>query len=417
MKSHLFGVLLALGLLPAVTIVFVQSGLVALPSMTQTDKVKPVFITAALPFATKVSLGLHHTCAVLNTGAAKCWGGNDYGQLGIGTTTGISAPVTVSGLGSGVASIAAGWYHTCALTTGGGVKCWGDNEYGQLGNSTTHDFSTPVTVSGLTSGVSAIAANGYYTCAILSTGGVKCWGKNSTGQLGNGTTDNSSIPVNVYDLNNGVAAISSSASHTCARLGTGGIKCWGNNEQGQLGVGTWYYYSNIPVDVSVFITGVAVISAGGLHTCVVDNTGAAKCWGDNFTGQLGDGTTSDSYTPVDVVGLSSGVVAISAGQDNTCALLNTGAAKCWGYNVFGQLGDGTTIDNPIPVDVSGMSSGASVIATGIFHTCSLVSTGVVKCWGSNEFGQLGNGTTSDSSTPVRVIGVGILRVYLPRVRK
>lgn len=417
MKPHLFAVLLALGVIPVVTITFVQLGLVALPAMKQTNKVKPALTTAALPFATKMSLGLYHTCAVLNTGAAKCWGGNDYGQLGIGTTTGISAPVTVSGLGSGVASIAAGWYHTCALTTGGGVKCWGDNEYGQLGNGTTHDFSTPVNVSGLTSGVSAIAADGYYTCAILSTGGVKCWGKNSTGQLGNGTTDNSSIPVNVYDLNNGVAAISSSASHTCARLGAGGIKCWGNNEQGQLGVGTWYWYSTIPVDVSVLINGVADISAGGGHTRVVLNTGAAKCWGSNEFGQLGNGTTSSSYTPVDVVGLSSGVSAIAANGYYTCALLNTGAAKCWGYNTSGQLGDGTTTDSSIPVDVSGLSSGVMAITAGGGHTCALTTGGGVKCWGDNEYGQLGNGTTSDSSIPVRVNGIGIIRTYLPRVTK
>jgi alpha-tubulin suppressor-like RCC1 family protein len=390
--------------------------------------------TAVATTSTAISAGGFHTCALTTGGGVKCWGDNAYGQLGDGTTTSKSTPVDVSGLSSGVKAISAGFYHTCALTSAGGVKCWGNNGSGQLGDGTTTNKTTPVDVSGL-SGVAAISAGGYHTCALTSGGGAKCWGSNAYGQLGDGTTMQKTTPVAVSGLSSGVVAISGGYYHTCALTTGGGVKCWGYNEFGQLGDGTASgpekcsetACSTTPVDVSGLTGGVTAISGGRDHTCALTSAGEVKCWGENGFGQLGDGTASGpekcpsgsacSTTPVDVVGLTSGVKAISTGYFHTCALTSAGGVKCWGNDEHGQLGDGTASGpekcpgppggNPCsttPVDVSGLTSGAAAISAGGAHTCALTTGGGVKCWGQNEYGQLGDGTTTDKPTPVGVIG-------------
>jgi alpha-tubulin suppressor-like RCC1 family protein len=372
--------------------------------------------------AVAIAAGDYHTCALTSVGGVKCWGWNGSGQLGNGTASGEMSsgppspvPVDVSGLPSGVSAITTGAVHTCALTNAGGVKCWGQNDGpfgqgGQLGDGTTTNRSTPVDVSGLASGVSTITAGGHHTCA-LTSGGFRCWGFNLHGQLGDGTTTERLTPVPVSVLSGGVSELAPAGHDTCALMSGGGVKCWGANYEGQLGNGTMSGLLDpnpIPVDVSGLASGVSTIAANGHHeggdfNCVLTSGGGVKCWGSNFAGQLGDGTTTNRFTPVDVSGLASGIQSIADGGYHVCALTTAGGVKCWGDNEAGQLGDGTTTNRSSPIDVSGLSSGVKALAAGSFHTCALMTGGEVKCWGRNSFGQLGEGTTTQRLTPVTVL--------------
>jgi len=362
--------------------------------------------TISMQSASAIATGWRHTCLLTGNGGVECWGYNFSGQLGDGTTLNRGTPAFVAGLASNVAAVdgGSGSAHTCAVTSAGGVKCWGFNTFGQLGDGTTADRLTPVDVSGLANEVTAIAVGDQHTCALTVGGGVKCWGRNSRGQLGNGSTEDSTTPMDVNGLTSGVIAIAAGHEHTCALTNGGGVKCWGGNYFGQLGTGSIAQHPT-PVDVSGLTSGVIGITAGYAHTCAVTNGGGAKCWGYNATGQLGDGTTTQRNTPTDPSGLTSAVAAITAGgyQGHTCTLISGGRVKCWGDNSSGQLGDGTTTQRSTPTDVTGMASGVTAISAGGSHTCALISGGV-KCWGSNSFGQLGDGTTTPSSTPVDVIG-------------
>jgi uncharacterized repeat protein (TIGR01451 family) len=357
----------------------------------------------AAPMLVPLSAGVFHTCALTAGGGVKCWGAGGDGALGDGTFDNSNVPVDVTGLGSGVAAISAGWYHTCALTTAGGAKCWGDNSGGQLGDGTNTVRTAPVDVTGLSSGVAAISGGGFHTCALTTAGGVKCWGANGYGQIGDGTNTARTAPVDVTGLTGGVAAITTGYYHTCAVMTGGGVKCWGDNFYGQLGDGTTTEHHD-PVDVTG-LSGVVGITAGESHTCALTTGGGAECWGDNGYGELGDGTFDRSNVPVAVTGLSSGVASISSHGIHTCALTTGGGVKCWGDNFRGQLGDGTSSNvRNVPADVTGLPSGVAAIAAGYYHTCALTTSGTVKCWGYNSYGELGDGTTTNSNVPVNVLG-------------
>jgi alpha-tubulin suppressor-like RCC1 family protein len=253
-------------------------------------------------------------------------------------------------LGSGVVSIAAGEKHTCALTSSGAVYCWGENDRGQLGDGTTTDSSVPVPVSGLSSGVAALGSGHKHTCAVLISGGVKCWGHNNHGQLGDGSTSDSALATDVTGLT-GAVTVAAGVEHSCALTSSGSVKCWGRNDKGQIGDGS-PGDSSVPVDINGLPFGAWALAAGDKHTCSVSVFGVAHCWGHGNKGQLGDGATSDSSTPVLVTGISD-AVAVEAGKESTCLLRQNSNVSCFGNNSNGQLGDGTTTDSATPVDVIG----------------------------------------------------------------
>ena len=253
-------------------------------------------------------------------------------------------------------------------------------------------------MNGLTGAVDLAAGYGH-ACALLSNATMRCWGENREGQLGNGTTANpgTAQPVTVSGIS-GATAFTTGAYHTCALLGNGTLRCWGRNSNAQLGNGT-YTNSSTPVAVTG-ITTAAAVSGGGAHTCAALSDGTVRCWGENDFGQLGNGTTAASSTPVQVPGLS-GAVGISAGWRHTCALLGNGTIQCWGQGQFGQLGNGSTTNRTTPVAVKRNHRRRR-------RHCRLVASHLrpaqrqrpVKCWGANDWGQFGNGTRVSSSTPV-----------------
>jgi alpha-tubulin suppressor-like RCC1 family protein len=334
---------------------------------TTTERHIPVDVSGLTSGVVAVSAGAH-TCALTSAGGVKCWGENHFGELGDGTETERRTPVNVSGLTSGAAAVAAGAHTTCALTSAGGVKCWGSNAYGQLGDGTITERHTPVNVSGLTSGAAAVSAGDSHTCALTSAGGVRCWGNNELGQLGDGTITDRHTPVNVSGLTSGVAAVAAGV-HTCALTSGGGVKCWGYNNHGQLGDNkACASPCTTPVNVSGLTSGVAAISVGLFHTCALTSAGGVKCWGSNAIGNLGDGTITDRHTPVNVSGLTRGAAAVSAGGVHTCALTSAGGLRCWGYNSRGQLGDdkacGSRCSTPVQVVGFGRAQCAVPKVTG-----------------------------------------------------
>lgn len=267
---------------------------------TNTDSSTPVTVSG-ITTATRVSTsaGGFHSCAVLSNGTVKCWGYNLYGQLGNGTKTDSNVPVLVSGITTAM-SVSAGTDHTCALLTGGAVKCWGNNGNGQLGNGTTTGSSSPVSTTGISTAVVVVAGT-QYSCASLTDGGVKCWGWNNNFSLGSGTSSDSSVPVSVYGISTAVSvAISGQGFHSCAILSDGTIKCWGLNSDGQLGNGTSGGTSMIPVTVSG-ISAARSVAAGGLYTCTVTSDGTALCWGKNDVGQLGISNFTSKSLPAPVI--------------------------------------------------------------------------------------------------------------------
>lgn len=295
--------------------------------------------------------------------------------------------------------VTTGQFFACALLADGSARCWGGNSVGELGNGTTVSSLVPVAVQGLTDATDLVAGS-EFACALISDGTVKCWGHNGYGQLGDGTTVDHATPQTVQNLS-GVTALTAGSFHACALLQDGTVRCWGRNGSSQLGDGS---STNRLLPVSpTGLSGVRVIAGGYYHTCAVLLTGQAQCWGVNLNGRLGDGTTTTRNTPTNVTGITT-AIHIALGNQHTCALLEDGTVRCWGYNTYGQLGDGSTTESWTPLTVSGLG-GAVSLALGFTHSCALLSDGTLRCWGHNRQGELGDGTDINRSLPVTTTGL------------
>jgi len=382
---------------------FILTALVALtsapPVTAQTDSasdIAPQLIGGER--VVEVAAGIRHSCALVENGWVYCWGRNQFGQLGDGSFVDSPTPVRVSGL-TGVKQISLAFESTCAVRNTGRVFCWGSNNSGQLGDGTTMNRTTPVRVVALTD-VTQVAAGRFHSCALRSSGRVFCWGSNSDGQLGDGTTTDRLTPVRVSGAGvTGATQIVAGALHSCMLRQNGRVTCWGNNSEAQLGDGT----ISVRTDpVALGITNVTQIAAGDFHNCALRGGGRVFCWGTGFAGAAGNGTTTRQMTPRRVNGLTN-VVSIGAAGYHNCVIRNTGRVFCWGRNFHGQLGDGTTTDRLTPVRVVGPRMvNATQVTMGSNHSCGLRLNGRAYCWGWNVFGQLGDGTTTDSPVPVLV---------------
>jgi len=382
---------------------------------------------------TSLAVGKYHTCVLVGLGSIYCWGDGDVGKLGNGTNAQSSVPIAVTGgavAGRYAVDIDAGDDHTCAVLDDGSVACWGAGSFGALGTGTIDDSWVPVLADGgALSGrrATSVAAGGQFTCVTLDDGSVACWGYNSTGQVGNGATDTywgSYVPIPTIVESGAMSGLRATAlaagrSSACALLENGSIACWGYNGTGQLGDG-----GRVDSSVPVMVAGGAMsgrtataLTAGVNHNCAVLDDGTVACWGYNSNGQLGNNPRDegpygpDSPTPVAVTdGALAGRSArmVSAGMEFSCAGLDDGTVACWGWNAYGQLGNGDTADSSTPViaasDVIGTQP-VTAMENGDQYVCTLLDNGAVACWGMNYYGQLGTGVSEGASaatTPDRI---------------
>lgn len=374
----------------------------AVGSTRSQDGSTSVFYVLSTNSFSQVVQGLgNHVCARVNNGTVRCWGANDVGQLGTGSVSAMSSlPVTVAGV-SGVAAVATGGFHGCALLTNGTVRCWGQGTDGQLGNGGLTNSSSAVAVTGITDGI-AISAGTYHNCVLRTGGAISCWGDNSYSQTGSSAVADfpeTKTPVALTTIT-GASSVYAAGFHTCA-LVSGGVKCWGDNSLGALGNGGTPTKSATPVDVTGLTSGVTSVGGGDSHSCAVRG-GAVQCWGDNTYGQLGNGPPSatPATTPVAVTGLT-GVADVAAGFTFSCGRLTNRTVRCWGRNGFGELGNGTGTDSTTPVAVTGISTATS-LTTGSLTSCAILANGSTQCWGYGANGALGNGSTSNALSPVTV---------------
>lgn len=392
--------------------------------------------------AASIAAGDRHTCALLPEGAVRCWGASRFGQLGYGDTDAIgdnelAAAAGDVPLGGTAIALTAGSNHTCALLETGTVRCWGHGGFGELGYGETDnvgDDETPASAGDVPVGgpVAAISAGASHTCALLVSGGVRCWGAGDAGRLGYGGTESvgDDEPASAGgDVNLGgtASAVTAGGFHTCALMTTGTVRCWGFGGSGALGYGDTRAVGSTeatePADIGDVDLGagaiVRAISAGGLHTCaVVDDAlraGGIRCWGEARDGQLGYGNTDDigdDETPASAGNLPLArlhAVGISSGSAHTCATFSEGDVRCWGNGIDGRLGYGTTDSiggealGPPPAVTLGVA--AAAVTTGAAHTCARLSAADLRCWGSGLDGRLGyanTGSIGDDETPAEV---------------
>jgi len=328
------------------------------------------------------------------------------GACGGGTGPSGSAPF---------AEVSAAIYFSCGLRTNAVAYCWGQNGQGELGDGTTSDQTRPVLVTGALTFATVVAGGGH-ACGVMTSGAAYCWGVNGYGELGDGTTTERTSPVPV-EGGLTFAATTGGDNYSCGLTTGGAAYCWGDNTFGELGDSTYTERTSpVPVAGRARFASISAASAGGPHTCGVTAGGVAYCWGDNNTGQLGDGTTTSRAIPVLVASRLS-FTTVSAGGSHTCGVTASGGAYCWGWNTYGQLGTGTTTGpetcqdpsfgniacSSLPVSVAG-GLGFAAVSVGGTHTCGVTTGGAAYCWGDNGYGQLGDGTTTQRPSPVRVAG-------------
>lgn len=399
-----------------------------------TESTSPNVVDSGVSYS-HASAGKNHTCAITSSGVLKCWGSGASGRLGTGTTINYRSPQVIDG-GTNYSIISAGQDHSCGITTAGFLKCWGSNLFDQIGDGSGTNQLSPIEIdSGVT--YASVSGGSYHTCAITTLGVLKCWGDNLYGQLGHADLTSSGAPV-VIDAGVQYSYISSGAISTCGVTTAGDLKCWGSGFSSTpetIDAGVKYRQVSNSVDVcavttsgrgkcmassnsynqlgdnSIFLALVptSVVSGyqfswlgmgqGASHSCAVDINRRLKCWGTNSQGQLGIGYKTTAETVPMAVDQDESYSMVAVGGSNACGLTTSGGLKCWGINNNGQLGDGSTTASVVPVAID---SGAlyAKVSTGYNHSCAITADGVLKCWGSNSSNQLGDGTTTQRTSPV-----------------
>ncbi len=365
--------------------------------------------------AVSVATGSEHSCAVLSNGEVDCWGEDEFGDFGNGTSEMLSlAPVRVSGITTAT-SISSVLSSSCVVLSSGGVDCWGENRDGRLGDGSETASSIPVSVSGIDDATSVSIGDGH-ACAIVMGGHIECWGENVRGELGNGIKLPRVIGEEFFNLTpvevDGITdatAVAVGSTHTCALLSGGSVDCWGNNASGQMGIGDHEEGVNEEYSTPQKVTSVAdaiAITASGNYTCAVLSGGSIDCWGENGYGALGYETVAGrSFLPLPVYGITD-ATAVVAGENHTCALLSGGDIDCWGANGSGQLGNGTTESSTVPVSVSTIAGAIEIGQPTASDTCARFSEGGIDCWGEGGSGQLGNDSYRGSLVPVAANAFG-----------
>ena len=349
-----------------------------------TSSLTPVPIATPAP-PTWIAAGDAFACVIAN-GGVHCWGQDRGGQIGDGSIDGVTTVPRQAALPTAVGSLASGHEHSCAIDGAGMLWCWGDNFFGQVGTGDKIDVPTPIVVTGIAN-VAEVSTGSGHTCARQTDGEVFCWGHNRFNAIGDGTTTDAVLPTQVFSGATGIAA---GNTFSCARTG-GTLDCWGQHPAGT---------DSTPTAVAD-VTGIDEFGVGAFHACATLSSGSLVCWGNNGSGQLGDGTMTNSTTPVTVPGITD-VVDIAGGRVHTCVLHDAGQVSCWGDNVFGQLGTATNDNNPVPATIAGLSDITALTDGNGDHTCALNSMGEVFCWGYNEYHQVRADTNAIQPSPRRV---------------
>ncbi|MCA9683548.1 MAG: hypothetical protein KC457_15210 [Myxococcales bacterium] len=394
-----------------------------------------------------LDLGEHHTCALIDGGAVRCWGRGEFGQLGYGNANIVGDDEYPSDVGDvllpgPVVKLSLGGQHSCAIFQDGGLRCWGLNDRGQLGYGNLSNLGDDENLAGLAA-ISVppaieIQVGSRHSCARVGNGEVRCWGFNEQGQLGYGNTMDM-VPVLEMLLPGGPVSLGAVTSrleagswHSCVNFVDGGVRCWGRNDNGQLGYGNLENIGDNELPAAAGLvslvpanlppnTEIVDVALGGNHSCAVLSSGSVLCWGANGSGQLGLGnanTIGDDEVPSSQlpVGLPNAAAQLALGLNHSCVLLVDGNVMCWGDSSVGQLGYGNTDnigDDEVPMDAGLVDLGgkATMIAAGANHTCVLMENTDVRCWGQNNYSQLGLGssvTIGDNETPAEASPVSVL---------